>query len=67
MLDIFYNGEAREVEDGSTVAELLQSTGVNAKFCAVELNEAILPRASFEAQKLHPGDKIEVVTFVGGG
>ena len=67
MLDILYNGEKRQVDDDSTVADLLRQTGVNTQFCAVELNESVLPRASFTTLKLAAGDQIEVVTFVGGG
>lgn len=67
MLEITYNGESRSVEPDSTIAELLKSSGVNLQFCAVELNESVLPRALFESQTVKPGDQIEVVTFVGGG
>jgi thiamine biosynthesis protein ThiS len=67
MLEITYNGESRSIEHDSTIADLLTASGVNLQFCAVELNESVVPRALFSSQKLTSGDTIEVVTFVGGG
>ncbi len=34
---------------------------------AVELNRAIVTRKDFAAATLHAGDRVEIVTFVGGG
>jgi len=34
---------------------------------AVELNERLVPRKNFAATPLHDGDRLEIVTFVGGG
>lgn len=34
---------------------------------AVEVNEDVVPRRAFSAHRLHEGDRVEIVTFVGGG
>jgi sulfur carrier protein len=34
---------------------------------AVEINQAVIPRAQYDAVKLKPGDTVEVINFVGGG
>jgi sulfur carrier protein len=61
------NGEAREVPDGSTVAQLLASLQVTVGRVAVEVNTAVVRRAQHEQHQLAEGDQVEIVTFVGGG
>jgi thiamine biosynthesis protein ThiS len=34
---------------------------------AVEINHAVVPRAQYDTVKLKPGDKVEIINFVGGG
>lgn len=64
---ILVNGEAREVPDGSTVAALLGVLGLAGRPLAVERNGEIVPRSAHAAAALAEGDRIEVVTMVGGG
>lgn len=52
---------------GMTVADYLIANGYKTEFVAVELNGEILPRASYPDTVLSDGDKLEVVSFVGGG
>ena len=61
------NGNAREVPEGATVAALLAELGVAGARVAVERNREIVPRAEHGSVQLVEGDKLEVVTFVGGG
>ncbi len=61
------NGEARELPDGATVASLLAELGVGGARVAVEHNRTIVPRSEHGTVRLAEGDKLEVVTFVGGG
>ena len=61
------NGEAREIADGATVADLVAVLGLNAKKVAVERNLEIVPRSRYAATLLAEGDRIEIVAFVGGG
>lgn len=64
---VIVNGEPRDVADDATVADLLQELGVKVQHCAVELNLQLVPRQQHAAQKLQSGDRMEVVTLVGGG
>ena len=64
---LFVNGEQREVPDGTTVAKLLEILGATTDQVAVEVNAAVVRRAAHAAFALGSGDKVEVVTFVGGG
>ncbi len=67
MIIIEFNGQSSQVESKLTVAGLLRLAKVESRFCAVELNLEIVPKDQYEAKQLSEGDKIEVVTLVGGG
>lgn len=66
-MTIHLNGEPRDVPDGSTVAALLELLEVRMKGVAVERNLEVIPRAEHAATVLTEGDRVEVVTLVGGG
>jgi thiamine biosynthesis protein ThiS len=34
---------------------------------AVEVNEELVSRRLFDSAEIHPGDRVEIVTLVGGG
>ncbi|MGL4513900.1 MAG: sulfur carrier protein ThiS [Lacipirellulaceae bacterium] len=61
------NGEPREAPDGTTVAGLLELLDVRVKHVAVERNLEVVPRADHAQTTLAEGDRLEVVTLVGGG
>jgi len=61
------NGERRQVPDGTTVAQLLDTLGIARDRVAVEVNLDVVPRAEHASRSLSPGDRVEVVSFVGGG
>jgi sulfur carrier protein len=67
MLTIEFNGKEEQIDASATILDLLQKTGVEPKFCAVELNLEILPKHQYASRRIHEGDRIEVVTLVGGG
>lgn len=67
MVNVRVNGEERQLEDGTTVEDLLTLLEVKRSFLAVEKNETIVPRTSYKETLLAEGDKIEVVSLVGGG
>ena len=64
---IFVNGESREVPDGATLADLLDELGLETRHVAVEVNLELVPRAAHAEHRLTDGDRLEVVTLVGGG
>ncbi len=61
------NGEAREVPEGASVAELLGLIGLAAPQVAVERNLEIVPRSAWPTTRLSAGDRLEIVHFIGGG
>ena len=60
------NGEEKEIA-GKTVADFLKETTYDLKFIAVEINDTIVPKAEYDSKVIEDGDKIEIVSFVGGG
>jgi len=66
-VDIIVNGESRRVPDGMTLDRLLAEIGVTEPMVATEVNLAIVPRADRPRTALRDGDRVEVVSFVGGG
>ncbi len=66
-MDVVVNGQARQITPGATVASLLTELGVAQPHVAVELNLEVVPRAEHGDTLLREGDRLEVVTLVGGG
>jgi sulfur carrier protein len=66
-MQIFVNGENREIQPGTTVAQLLEELGIQARHAAVEINMELVPRAQHTEHCLAEGDRLEIVTLVGGG
>lgn len=66
-MEITLNGESRTVPQGITVAELIATLELQPKFVAVERNLQVVPQAQHAQCRLAPGDRIEIVTLVGGG
>ena len=67
LMALTVNGENREVEPGANLAGFLSAIGLDPAKVAVERNLAIVPRSRYGETQLSPGDRIEIVHFVGGG
>jgi sulfur carrier protein len=66
-LRLVVNGEPRELAAGSSAHDLIVAAGLAGRPLAVEVNQRIVPRRDLPACMLHDGDRIEIVTLVGGG
>ncbi|WP_439860125.1 sulfur carrier protein ThiS [Pseudomonas sp. MBLB4136] len=66
-MHIQLNGEAFELPDGQTVADLLGRLDLAGRRIAVELNLDIVPRSQHASTALRDGDRVEVVHAIGGG
>ncbi|MBL8860019.1 MAG: sulfur carrier protein ThiS [Planctomycetes bacterium] len=64
---IHLNGEARTASAGTSVDAFVAALGLRPEVVAVEVNEALVPRAERGRTLLRDGDRVEVVTLVGGG
>ena len=66
-MDLFVNGEKRSCADAASLDQFIESLGMKGDRVAVEVNREIVPRAHWAETQLRPGDRLEIVHFVGGG
>ena len=66
-ITISVNGETRSTKVGSSGGDLLGELGLPAGRVAIERNLEILPRPQWDETRVAPGDRYEIVQFVGGG
>ena len=66
-IEVVINGQARAVNVGTTIGKLIADLGLGDRKVAVERNRNVVPRAEHATTELVDGDRLEVVTFVGGG
>ena len=64
---LIVNGEPREIERGNTVSALLDELGIDPRRVAVLLNDDVVPAECRAATPLQADDRVEVLTFAGGG
>lgn len=64
---LLVNGEPRDVRDGATVADLVRELGLERRPIAVERNRRVVPRDRYQDTRLEEGDRLEIVSLVGGG
>ena len=64
---ITVNGKQIQLTSEMSVADYLEQNNYPINRIAVEMNEEILPKYSYSETLLKDGDRLEVVTFVGGG
>ncbi|MBD0335644.1 MAG: thiamine biosynthesis protein ThiS [Cyanobacteria bacterium Co-bin13] len=61
------NGETRSCAPQTQLPTFLQQLGLNPRLVAVEYNGEILHRQYWDHTCLQEGDRLEIVTIVGGG
>lgn len=64
---ITVNGKQIQLTSEMSVADYLEQNNYQINRIAVEMNEEILPKYSYSETMLKDGERLEVVTFVGGG
>ena len=67
MPSITINAEPLAFSSPMSVADMLRQLGRDPKRLAVEVNEMVVRREDHEGRPLNDGDRIEIVTLVGGG
>lgn len=66
-MEIQLNGETCSFNEGITVAMLLDELAIRTEKVAVEINLEILEKGDFQSRLLQEGDRVEVMSFIGGG
>jgi len=66
-MKVVINGKDAEIPKGETLAGYVASRGLSPQAVVIELNESVVPRDKWESTRLNEGDRVEIVSFVGGG
>jgi len=61
------NGAAAELDEATTVAQLVQTRAEDARRVAVARNGEVVPRSAWATTRLESGDAVEVLAAVAGG
>jgi thiamine biosynthesis protein ThiS len=67
IIEVVVNGEPRRVPQGLFLDALLVLLEIDPSRVAVERNLAIARKADWPSTRIEPGDRLEIVWFVGGG
>jgi sulfur carrier protein len=67
QITIQVNGEPRSCASQTVLPQMLEQLGLNPRLVAVEYNGEILHRQFWNDTRLQTGDRLEIVTIVGGG
>jgi thiamine biosynthesis protein ThiS len=65
-MNLTINGEP-QTHEAETLDALITQLSMKPDRVAIELNREIVPRGEWPNTKLHDGDRLEIVHFVGGG
>tara|TARA_B100001057_G_scaffold282987_1_gene283376 strand:- start:293 stop:493 length:201 start_codon:yes stop_codon:yes gene_type:complete len=66
-MNILLNNRPEKLFDGLTIRKLLEQKNIKNKYFAVEINKKIIPKSEHGAHVIKDGDKIEIITAIGGG
>ena len=66
-MHIHVNGKKFKLKNGMRIPNLAKELGLNLSKVAIEINKSVIPREEYKKLILKKGDKIEIVTFLGGG
>jgi len=61
------NGEPHSIDGDARLLALVEKLKLRRGRIAIELNQAVVPKAEWASIALKQGDKVEIVNFVGGG
>jgi sulfur carrier protein len=61
------NGEPYSIDGDARLLALIEKLNLRRGRIAIELNHSVIPKTEWVSVSLRPGDKVEIVNFVGGG
>ncbi|HYW76064.1 MAG TPA: sulfur carrier protein ThiS [Gammaproteobacteria bacterium] len=66
-MEILLNGASRELAPDLTLTELLDVLELAGRRVAIELNGQVVPASEHAQRKLSQGDRVELISAIGGG
>ena len=67
MAKIQLNGDTYEINNGTSLNELLNKLKLQKNKVAIEINGEIVEKNNYKNLILNKNDKVEIVQFIGGG
>jgi sulfur carrier protein len=67
LVPIRVNGEARDIPQGTTLAQVVAELSAAPSGVAAAVNEAVVPRGAWPQTALAADDRVEILTAVQGG
>jgi thiamine biosynthesis protein ThiS len=64
---ILLNGKKFQISEKDTIMRLLKKIDIKSSKVAIEVNKVVIPKEKYRYFKFKNNDKVEVVTFIGGG
>jgi thiamine biosynthesis protein ThiS len=61
------NGETYSIGGDPRLLALVEKLNLRRGRIAIELNQSVIPKTEWASISLKPGDKVEIINFVGGG
>jgi thiamine biosynthesis protein ThiS len=66
-MQIYVNGEEKQLPEATNMAQLIDLMELSGQRIAVEVNEELVPRSTFQDHLLQEADRVEIIHAVGGG
>ncbi len=66
-MKIQLNGKERQLENATSLLQLIENEGMTGKRLAAEVNREIITKSEHATYILKEGDSVEIVHAIGGG
>lgn len=66
-MEILLNGAGYTLAPEATISELVSALELAGRRVAVEVNGEVVPASKHEAHRLDEGDRVELISAIGGG
>ena len=66
-MHIVLNGKKFSINEEDTINILLKKIDIKSSKVAIEVNKVVIPKEKYRDFKFKKNDKVEIVTFIGGG
>ena len=67
MVEIELNGAPHAAPEGGSLDDLVVALDLAGKGLAIAVNREVVPRQAWEARRLQPRDRVDIVRAIGGG
>ncbi|MEK9959882.1 MAG: sulfur carrier protein ThiS [Pelagibacteraceae bacterium] len=66
-MQIYLNGKIYKATKDISISKLLTKLKIKPSKVAIEINKLVIQKENYKKYKIKEKDKVEIVTFIGGG